>query len=176
MLKFNFQPREAHPYLITKNFGRRPVHPCLILVHAIHHQCSPPTYVVDCLVSQLFNSCGLDNDIKTMRVVFFELGPLGFRVLSVKLNVLVRSIELLGNLRFNTFVCSECDLPCPIQFEQLGEDEAGRSCTKQEDFDANGRIQFVEPVNSTCSRFKERRLFIGEIVDLVQFMLRTISE
>jgi hypothetical protein len=57
----------------------------------------------------------------------------------------------------------------------LGEDETGRSCTKQEDFDANRRIQFVEPVNSTCSRFEERRLFIGKIVDLVQFMLRTIS-
>jgi hypothetical protein len=163
----NTQPREAHPYLITEDLGRWPVNKRLILVHAVYHQCPPTAHIVDRLVSQLFNSCGFNNDVKTVRVVFFELGPLGPWVLSVELNVLIRSIELLGNLRFNAFVCSECDLPCPIQFEQLGEDETGRSCTNQEDLDANGRIQFIESVNGTCSRFKKRCLFVGEIVDLV---------
>jgi hypothetical protein len=49
----------------------------------------------------------------------------------------------------------------------LSEDETGRSCTNQEDLDANGRVQFIESVDGTCSRFKKRRLFVGEIVDLV---------
>jgi hypothetical protein len=163
----NTQPREAHPYLITKDLGRRPVNARLILVHAVYHQCSPTAYIVYRLISQLFNSCGLNNDVKTIRVVFFELGPLGLRILSVEFNVLIRGIELLGNLRFDAFVCSECDLPCPIQFKQLSEDETGRSCTNQKDLDTNGCIQFIESMNGTCSRFKERRLFVRKIVDLV---------
>jgi len=147
----------------------------LVLVHAIDHQSSPPSYVVDCVVSYFFNSRSLDNDVKTVWIVFFEFGPLVFWILSIELDILVRSIELFGDVHFDTFVRSKCDFARSIQFEKLGEDEAGGSCTNQENLDTNWGIQLVQPVNGTCGRFEERRLFVGEVMDLIKLLLRTVS-
>lgn len=147
----------------------------LVFVHAIDHQSSPPAYVVDCFVSYFFNSRSLDNDVKPVRIVFFELGPLAFRSLSIELDILVCSIELLGNVHFDTFVRSKCDFARSIQFEQLSEDETSGSSTNQENLNANRSIQLVQPVNGTCSRLEKGRLFVGEVMDLIKLMLRTIS-
>lgn len=115
----------------------------LVLVHAIDHQSPPSAYVVDCFVSYFFNSRGLDDDVKTVWIILFELGPLMFRILSIELDILVGSIELFSNVHFDTFVRSKCDFARPIQFEQLGEDETSGSCTNQENLDADWGIQLI---------------------------------
>ena len=49
-----------------------------------------------------------------MFVVFFQLSPLGSRIVAVKLNVLVRSVELPGDLRLYALVRGNNDLRCPV--------------------------------------------------------------
>lgn len=53
----------------------------------------------------------------------------------------------------------------------MGEDETGRAGAEEEDVDADWGVQFVEAVDGTCCGFEEGRFFVGEVEDLVAFLL-----
>lgn len=58
-----------------------------------------------------------------------------------------------------------------VELEQLRKDQAGGARAEQQNFHADGWREFVEPVNSACGGFKEGRIFVGKVVNLVQLLL-----
>lgn len=93
-------------------------------------------------------------------------------VLPVEFDVLVSGVDLLGDVHLDALVSCEND-PCgAVELEQLGEDKAGRASAEHENFDADWGIELVETMNGACSGFEKSGLLVGEVVDLVKFMLR----
>lgn len=87
--------------------GGRPMNESLVLIHAVNHECSTSTNVVDTVIRQLLDTSGLNNNVESIRIVILELLPLGTRVLTIKLDILIACVELLGNIHFYTLVCGD---------------------------------------------------------------------
>lgn len=147
------------------------MHTCLVFIDTVNHQGSSPPDIVDTLISQLFHSSSFDNDIKPVWVILFELSPLCFRVLPVKLNIFVPCLEVLCDVHLDALIGSNDHSGSAVQFKELGEDETSGACAKEENFDADWRAQLVETMDGTGGGFKEGRFFVSKIVDLVHFLL-----
>lgn len=132
----------------------------IAIVHAVDHQSTTTADVVDALLRELLNSRRLHNDIESIRVIVLELLPLCFWVLPVKLDVLVASFNVLGDVHLDALVRGDDYARGAIQLEQLCENEAGGPCTEEEDLDTDGRGELVEPVDRACGGLEESRFLI----------------
>jgi hypothetical protein len=57
-------------------------------------------------------------------------------------------------------------VPRVTHLHELGEDQTGRARTDEKHFRAKRHLDPVHAVNRTRSRFDQRGLFVGEVVDL----------
>lgn len=146
----------------------------LVLVHTVDHDRSTAADVVDGLLREFLDPSRLDHNVEPERVVLLELLPLRARVLSVELDVLVSCVELLRDVHLDALVRRDHDAVCAVLLQQLGKDKPCWACAKKEDVDADWWTELIKPVDGTCSGFKERGFFIGEIVDFVTLLLVTI--
>ena len=161
----------TYPDFVSENLGWRPVNRRFILIHTINHDGTASSHIVDTFLSQLLHASRLNNDVEAIRVVLLQLLPLGSRILSVELNVLVCCIQLLGNVHLDTFVRGNDDSVRSVELQQLSQDEASRPSAKQKNINANWGIEFVKTVNGACGRLKKRGFLICQIVDLIAFLL-----
>lgn len=122
----------------------------LVLVDTIDHESAATADVVDGILRDLLDTRSLDDDVKTVWVRLLELLPLRARVLSVELDVIVRSVKLLCDVHLDALVRGDDDTVRTVLLEQLGEDETGWAGSKEEDFNANWRVQLVETVDGAC--------------------------
>jgi hypothetical protein len=152
------------------------VNQSLVLVYAIYHQGSTSPHIVDALIRKLLYAGGLHNDIKAVWVIVLEFLPLRIGVLAVKLDVFIPCIQALRNVHLDTFVSGNHDAGGTVLLKKLCEDETSWASAQKEDFDANARAELVESMNCACSRLKKSGLFIGEVVDLVKFLLLAVIE
>ena len=84
------------------DLGRRPGDSVLVGIHAVHDELSATADIVDRILEDLGISSGLDNDVKTVRVLRLELLELSLRVGARESNVFVTSTELLGQVHLQT--------------------------------------------------------------------------
>lgn len=152
------------------------MHQGLVLVHAIDHQRTAPSNVVDAIVSQLLYTSSFDHDVEPIRVVVLEFLPLRVGVLAVELDVLVARVEIFRDIHLDALVCRDDDAGGAVELEELRQDEPGRAGAEQEHLNSDGGVELVEPMDGTCRRLEEGRLFVGEVVDLVEFFLLAIME
>jgi hypothetical protein len=156
----------------TKTHLRRwPMDQGLVFINAIDHQRSSATHIVDRVIGKLLHPSSLNDHIKPIRIVLLELLPLRLGLFSVQLDILVRRVELLRNVHLDALIRSDDDTRCPIQLEQLRQDQARRASAEEQHLDPNGRVELVQPMDRTRGRFQEGRFLICKIVDLVQFLL-----
>ena len=156
IVRHNPRGREGRTYsdLISEDLRRRPVEQCLVLVNAVDHDRTAAADVVDAVLGNLLDTGGLNDNVEAVRVVLLQLLPLRFRVLPVKLDVLVRSVELFCDVHLDTLVRGKNHTVCTIQLEELSKDETGRAGSEHEDVNANWRVELVETVNCACCRLK----------------------
>jgi len=97
--------------------------------------------------------------------------PLWLGVLPIQLDVNVSRVEIFCNIHLDSLVGRDHDFGCAVQLKKLSKNEARRARAKQEDFDPNRRVQLVEAVDGAGGGFEQGRLFVTEIVNLVDFLL-----
>jgi hypothetical protein len=148
----------------------------LVLINTINHQRSAPPHVVDTLICQLLHPRGLHDYIKPIWVILLQLLPLCVGILPIQLNILVSRVELFGDIHLDTLVRCNDDPGGAVKLEELRKDKPGRASTKEEDFDADWRGEFVEAVDGTSSGFEEGGFFIGEVVDFVELFLLAVNK
>lgn len=151
------------------------MHQGLIFVNTVDHQRAAPSNEVDAIVGQLLHTSSLNHDIKPVRVVVLQFLPLRIGALAVELDVLVTRVEVFGDVHLDALVRCNHDAGGAVELEELGQDEPSWAGPEHEHFDSDGGVELVESVDGACRRFKEGRLFIGEIVDLVEFFLLAIT-
>jgi hypothetical protein len=93
------------------------------------------------------------------------------RVLPVQLDILITAFELLRKVHLDALVGGDDDTGGTVEFEELCEDETCGSCAEDEAFDPDGRRELVEAVDGASSWLQQRSLFVGEVVDFVEFVL-----
>lgn len=143
----------------------------LVLVDTVDHERAAAADVVDALLCELLDAGGLDDDVEPVRVGLLELLPLRAGVLPVELDVLVRGVQLLGDVHLDALVRGDDDAVRAVQLEQLGEDEARGARAEEEGLDADGRVELVEAVQSTGGGLEKSGFLVGEVVDLVALLL-----
>lgn len=99
-------------------------------------------------------------------MVLFKSLELSLWVGAGKRNVLVSSIERLGQVHLQTFRRSDNHMGSTVVLEKLGEAETSRASAEHEDGRAELRGNLFESVTSARSRLEESSIDIGEVVDL----------
>jgi len=130
------------------------MHTRIVFIDTVNHQRSSPPDIVDTLIGQLFHTSSFDDDIKPVWVILFELSPLRLRVLPVKLNIFVSCLKVLCDVHLDALIGSNDHSGSAVQFKELSEDEAGGACAKEENFDADWRVQLVETMDGTGGGFR----------------------
>lgn len=147
------------------------MHPRLVLVDSVEHQCASTPHVVDALISQLLHTGCFYDDVEPVWVVILELLPLRLGVLPVELDVLVTGVKVLGDIHLDALVRGDDDAGGAVKFEELCEDQTGGSSTEEENFDSDRGVKLVESVDGTCGRFKEGGILVTEVMDFVELLL-----
>ena len=99
-------------------------------------------------------------------MVLLELLPLRRRVCPIELGVLVPRVQLACQIRLDALVRGDHNLGCPVELEELREDNAGGSGADDEGLHADFDVQPVQAVDGARGGLDERGLFIGDIMDL----------
>jgi len=144
---------------------------CFVLIHTIDHQSSSPSYIINALVGQLLNPSSLNDHIKSIRVVVPKLLPLCLRDFPIQLDVLIGSIDLFCDVHLDTLVSCNNDAEGSVELEQLRENQPRWSSPEKENLDSNWWVELVETVDRASSRVEKGRLFVSEIVNLIQLLL-----
>lgn len=66
---------------VTENLGRRPRDTGLVLVNTVDEEGTSPSYVVDGILDDGFNSSRLDDDVESEWVILLQFIPLRLGVL-----------------------------------------------------------------------------------------------
>lgn len=162
--------------LVPKDLRWRPVHHRLVLIHAVDHNRAAAPHVVDALLCDLLHTRRLHDNVKPIRIVLPQLLPLRVRVLPVELDVLVTRIQLLRDVHLDALVRRDDDLVRAVELEQLRENQPCGSGPEEEHVNADRRVELVQPVDRASCGLEERRLFVGEIVNLVALILWAAQE
>lgn len=71
---------------------------------------------------------GTYDNIETIGIYLLELGPLRFRIGSIKFDVFVGATKILSDLCLDAFVGCNDDLRSAVQFEELSENKTCSIC------------------------------------------------
>lgn len=157
--------------LVPEDLRRGPVNLRRVGVHAVDHESTAAADVVDAVLRELLDTGGLDNHVEPVRVVLLQLLPLRPRVLPVELDVLVRGVQLLGDVHLDALVGRDGNAVRAVQLKQLSEDQAGRTGAEEQHVDTDWRVELIETVDGACRGLEKRGLLIGKVVDLVALAL-----
>ena len=117
--------------------GWRPMYQGFVLIHTINHQRSSTSHIIDAFIRKLLNSSGLNNHIKSIRIVVLELLPLRLGGFPIQLDVLIAGVELFRDVHLDALVSCDDDAGSSIELEQLREDQPRWSSPEEENFDSN---------------------------------------
>ena len=175
----------SHLDFVDENFGRGPVDAGVVVVYAVNHQRATPADVVDRIVGYGFLTRCLDlrtdeqttiwvpvqrwsthHNIEAIGVALLQFFPLNAWVLPVKFNVLMTGVEFLRKVHLDSFIRRNDDSHCSVELQELRQYESSRTCADDEGFDANRCGELVHSMHGARRRLHERRLLIGEVVEL----------
>lgn len=155
-----------HGRWVLTDLAGRPVDTVLVGIHTVHDELAATTDIVDRVIKDLDTTSGFDDNVESIRVVRLELGELGAGVAARQSNVLITSIERLGQVHLQTLRSNHSNLASTIQTKQLGQDQTGRASTEKQDRRAHLGGNFVQTVSGTRGRLKQGGIDIGEVLDL----------
>lgn len=121
---------------------------------------------MDRVFEDLDAASSLDNDVKPVWIVSFQLGILRRGILARQLDVLVTGPEVLGKVHLQTTRGSHHNAAAAILTQKLREHETGRASAEDQHGRAHLRGNLVQTVRGTGSGLQERGVHVRKILDL----------
>lgn len=164
-----YPAQETYLDLVPEYFRRGPMHQGFVLVDTVDHQGATSSDIIDRFVGELLDTGRLYDHVEPILLFLFQLLPLYFSLgrVALEFDVFVSSVELLGDVHFDSFVRGDDEARGAVELEELREDEPGRARAEEENLDADGGRELVEAVYGAGGGFEERRFFICEVLDFV---------
>lgn len=148
------------------DLSRRPRNPNLTRVHAIHHQLTTPTNIVNRVLKDLLATSSLNNNIESIRILSLESVELSLGSLTRQLNVLITSTKLLSQIHLQTTRSNNNNIATAVLAQHLSQHQTSRTSTEDQNGRAHLRGDLVQTVGSAGGGLEKSCVDVRKVLDL----------